>query len=299
MQSTRELTTLKQLTDGVCSSTCALLVDMFTQVGVKTLVAGGIPTPGPMQAIGGTRGAALWSSDDLDQHLNKLSITGPSVPQLSDDGYRDPGIFTTVLGVNLRDQLRPNDTDPLQFKYMAADCRIFYALDNVFNMSRLWRDVVAASFDDPSLCVENSTGFSNNSTAPTPLTTSRPALPITLTPDDPLIALSLDLSGGLEAIGEQARGGRIEACKPGCSTGSQCIDVVLHSCRLPTEQIVVQRCVPFTKGQDFCPAGTTWKRGKLRQVKSVSREGRTGAFGGREGTVATGPCTPNAAAYCG
>jgi hypothetical protein len=45
--------TKMQLTDGACSSTCALMVEMFKQVGVQTIVAGGRPDHGPMQAVGG------------------------------------------------------------------------------------------------------------------------------------------------------------------------------------------------------------------------------------------------------
>ena len=82
-----------QLTDGACSSTCALLVEMFTQAGVKTIVAGGAPTTGPMQAVGGNRGAALYSADGLDRHLNQLSLLNKTddaalatVPQLLDTG---------------------------------------------------------------------------------------------------------------------------------------------------------------------------------------------------------------------
>lgn len=58
------------LTDGLCSSACALFVEMMTRVkGVRTVVVGGAPTPGPMQAVSGNRGAALYSSDDLDSDI--------------------------------------------------------------------------------------------------------------------------------------------------------------------------------------------------------------------------------------
>lgn len=44
---------MSQLTDGACSSTCALLAEMFKQAGAKTLALGGRPATGPMQAVGG------------------------------------------------------------------------------------------------------------------------------------------------------------------------------------------------------------------------------------------------------
>jgi hypothetical protein len=71
----------------------------------------------------------------------------------------ESGIFTSVLAVNLRNQIRASDTTPLQFHYEAASCRIFYTLDNVYKMSKLWRDTVSAAFDDRSRCVQGSTGF--------------------------------------------------------------------------------------------------------------------------------------------
>jgi len=41
------------LTDSLCASTCALFVEMMNhQAGVKTVVAGGRPSYGPMQAVG-------------------------------------------------------------------------------------------------------------------------------------------------------------------------------------------------------------------------------------------------------
>ena len=41
------------LTDGVCSSTCSMFVEMMhNEAGVKTVVVGGRPSYGPMQAVG-------------------------------------------------------------------------------------------------------------------------------------------------------------------------------------------------------------------------------------------------------
>ncbi|KAF1954422.1 hypothetical protein CC80DRAFT_517619 [Byssothecium circinans] len=161
--------TIKQLTDGACSSACSLLVEMFTQAGARTIAVGGQPTNGPMQAVGGNRGAAMYSSTELEEDIGFLSSKNTTVkallPRLNDEDEIDSGVQTTSFSVNLRDQVRPNDTMPLQFRYVAADCRIFYSLDNVYNMSRLWRDAVAATFDDPMLCIEGSRGFKNDTKA--------------------------------------------------------------------------------------------------------------------------------------
>lgn len=156
------------LTDGLCASACALFVEMMTRVGVKTVVAGGRPNTGPMQAASGTRGAILYSAFDLDDDMSYArsidNTTHALIPEV-----RDAGIYTKAAGFNLRDQIRKEDTTPLQFKYEAADCRIWYTRANVYNMTQLWRDVNTAAFVDTSKCVEGSRGFSTkDNTSPSP-----------------------------------------------------------------------------------------------------------------------------------
>jgi len=298
---------IMQFTDGACASTCALLVEMFTEVGVKTIVAGGLPKTGPMQAVGGNRGAATFSADGLDSDLKTLisiegNVTDPTdVPLLDNEGHRDSGVYTTVLGVNLRDQVRLNDTVPLQFKYEAADCRIFYTLDNIYNMSRLWRDVVSASFDDASLCVADSTGFRGSSKpAPIPSSTKLVALDLNFTnPDELLAGPGLDRSGGLGDISLVRRRGRVDLCNPqGCGDpGSQCIDVLLNSCRNRASQAYFPRCVPVVGGQDFCPDNTLWDPTERHIPRPVNSQSKSGAF--QEKRVQyTGPCKPNADSFC-
>ncbi|KAF2761056.1 hypothetical protein EJ05DRAFT_473618 [Pseudovirgaria hyperparasitica] len=146
------------LTDGLCSSACVVFAEMMSyQGGVKTIVAGGRPHDGPMQAASGSRGARLYSADLLDvdfDYASGLSTEAASIlPQ-----NRDSAIFTNYAGFNLRDQIRDGDNVPLQFKYLAADCRIYYTLDNAYNMTQLWLDAVQATWNDTTLCVQGSTG---------------------------------------------------------------------------------------------------------------------------------------------
>ncbi|KAF2855717.1 hypothetical protein T440DRAFT_485816 [Plenodomus tracheiphilus IPT5] len=295
------------LTDGACSSTCALLVEMFTEVGVKTIVAGGRPITGPMQAVGGNRGAAIYSADRIDYDLLNLNATEANdtvlatVPRLNDEGYRDSGVFTTILGVNLRDQVRPNDTTPLQFKYEAADCRIFYTLDNVYNMSRLWRDAVSASFDNPSLCVPESTGFKNSSqSAPEPLLAAPTAPFFNITsPDEFLTAPTLDLSGGIQDPARTIKSGRITLCfETGCDPGAECREVVLSQCNRPANQAYFDRCVPIRSKQDECIDGTTFQPTQSSIPKRAGSPTRKGAFQQQSNVLYSGPCIPNANTFC-
>lgn len=56
--------------------------------------------------------------------------------------------------------MRANDTIPVQFHYEASDCRIYYTFQNYYNMSRLWRDVVIATWDNTTRCVADSRNYS-------------------------------------------------------------------------------------------------------------------------------------------
>jgi hypothetical protein len=131
---------------------------MTHEAGVRTVVMGGTPAPGPMQAASGNRGAAIYDTERIDQNLEyaREVNTGANqtLPKRTGTGMR-----ITYAPLNLRDQIRPKDKDntPLQFQYLPANCRLYYTLANTYNMSRLWRDVAEAAWKDPSKCVANST----------------------------------------------------------------------------------------------------------------------------------------------
>ena len=59
------------LSDRLCPSTCAVFMEMMHhEFGVKTVVAGGYPMTGPMQTPSGSRGARLYSVNDvLDNNI--------------------------------------------------------------------------------------------------------------------------------------------------------------------------------------------------------------------------------------
>jgi hypothetical protein len=137
---------------------------MSHQAGVKTIVIGGRPLTGPMQTASGNRGARLYSGDAIDVDFENVDdVLHNADVAASLPSREDTGMWINFAGINIRDQLRKGDDSdiPLQFKYDAADCRIYYTLDNVYNMTRLWRDAAAATWVDTSLCVSDSTGYSS------------------------------------------------------------------------------------------------------------------------------------------
>ncbi|KAK4159884.1 hypothetical protein QBC43DRAFT_326278 [Cladorrhinum sp. PSN259] len=162
------------LTDGLCSSACSMFVNMMTQAGVRTVVAGGRPETGPMQAVAGSRGSRAYSANILDfimkflkQDLESKSTLIPTIPQ--DFDTRDSGIWVQNAAFNLRDEILKPDFDadpndqhlPRQFQYEAAHCRIFYTVKSIYNMTQLWSDVAKAAWTNPALCVAGSTGYAD------------------------------------------------------------------------------------------------------------------------------------------
>lgn len=113
-----------------------------------------------MQAASGSRGARLYTGDTLDKDFSWICGRNETVRRLLPHDRNETGIFVDYAAFNLRDQLREDDTStPLQFRYVPADCRLYFTVDNVYNMTALWHDVARAAFENPSLCVEGSTGY--------------------------------------------------------------------------------------------------------------------------------------------
>ncbi|KAG4412855.1 hypothetical protein IFR04_014016 [Cadophora malorum] len=162
------------LTDGVCSSTCSMFVEMMhNEAGVKTVVVGGRPSYGPMQAVGLTRGVRSYGIDtQLDSDIADTQAIREFNNQPADflaDRATALEVEITYATLNLRDQVRKKEEIPLQFQYDAADCRIFFTPDTVINFANLWKYAADAIWNKPELCVKESTGYSNTDATDTKL----------------------------------------------------------------------------------------------------------------------------------
>jgi hypothetical protein len=167
-------------------------------------------------------------------------------------------------------------------------------------MSRLWSDAVAAAFDDPSLCVKDSTGYSD-STKPAPEPTV--AEPSTLNfdfgePDSALLDDNLELSGGPQNARTEAFSTTIDLCNSGLTCqfkNKRCEDVTLRDCRTG-DFVPAKRCVPYTSGQRGCPAATNWDQ-KTDHALRLNGNGRSSnglsSVGTKQLTTTTGACLPN------
>ncbi|RMZ70259.1 peptidase S41 family [Pyrenophora seminiperda CCB06] len=166
------------LQDGMCSSTCALAAELLKNQGaIRTIVIGGRPQPGPMQGVGGTKGAQVFAWDDIQIRMQAVFFLG-SPEQQKEWNNTDLGktAFAKQLfkrsaynagqiagGVNLKDNLRLTDTSgtPLEFMYEAADCRMWFTSKMVSDVTEVWKGVADRMFMGNGTmmgCVEGSTG---------------------------------------------------------------------------------------------------------------------------------------------
>ena len=158
--------------DGSCSSTCPIFAHFMKWQGkVKSVVAGGRPQTGPMQLMGGVKGTNVLPLNFLlkivnyafqiatNEQIAEANLT--TLPTLGADGeyvlYRtyDP-TSNAVVSVNVRNNIAEGDDTqtPLQFVYEAADCRIWWTPDMLFNITNVsicWT-VLALCPLSPRLC---------------------------------------------------------------------------------------------------------------------------------------------------
>lgn len=128
---------------------------MHHDAGVRTIVVGGLPQLlGPMQTVAGSRGARRFESDLLDLDIFGADTLNPSLASQLPDRVIDFNFDTASF--NLQDQVRKGENFPLQFAYEAAECRIYYTMASIFNMTALWSHAAQATWRDRSLCVKHS-----------------------------------------------------------------------------------------------------------------------------------------------
>jgi hypothetical protein len=164
------------LHDGMCSSTCALAAELLKNQGaVRTIAVGGRPQPGPMQGVGGTKGAQVFAWDDIILRMQALYLLG-SPEQQKQWNAMDIGKTAAVQqllkrsaysgsqvagGVNLKDNLRLNDKSgvPLEFIYEAADCRMWFTAKMITDVTEVWKGVADRMFSGNGTagCVQGST----------------------------------------------------------------------------------------------------------------------------------------------
>lgn len=216
---------------------------MHHQAGVQTVAAGGLPSNGPMQTPSGSRGAQAYTFDNINTDIAIAKETNASAGNFLPERQVDVSI--SYASFNIRDQVRKGESTPLQFVYEAANCRIFYTKDTVYNFGNLWRYAANAIWTKPELCVQGSTGIASNGNSsdisgpPTGLPSLNPNITYNMTN-------ILQLSGAVHEV------------YPDFST--QLFD---HSGTLPNE--VRAQCVRRADGGNGCEGQLTCQKFKICQ----------------------------------
>ncbi|KUJ24278.1 uncharacterized protein LY89DRAFT_713160 [Mollisia scopiformis] len=174
-----EPSNIVMLLDGGCGSTCAIFAEfMKSQGGVRSVSVGGRLQTGPMQGVGGSKGAQEEPYLALEQYRDGIAAATPvikSLPTIPAAAQIPPSVDSdTPLGskddlllrarVNFRNNIRSGDTSqtPLQFVYEAANCRIYYEAEDLEDMSNLWNRVANVTWGGATCVNGSSSGSGGN-----------------------------------------------------------------------------------------------------------------------------------------
>ncbi|KAI7783505.1 peptidase s41 family protein [Diaporthe eres] len=144
------------LYDGVCASTCTLASEMLRiQGGVKSVAMGGRPQEGPIQGVGGVKGAQVldWSSVlAYNQYALQYGANITDADQKAALArYTDLAVNrSTAAAINGRDQILRDSVDdgvPAQFIAEEADCRLYWTLPMVTDITAVWKAVADSAWN--------------------------------------------------------------------------------------------------------------------------------------------------------
>lgn len=140
------------LYDGFCASTCTLASEMLRlQGGVKSVAMGGRPRAGPIQGVGGIKGAQVLDfSYIFDVAATGLLEAATDEQRAALARYSElPVLRSSVAAVNVRDQiLRGNVWDGLPAQYVVeeADCRLYWTAAMTTDVTAVWKAAAQAAF---------------------------------------------------------------------------------------------------------------------------------------------------------
>lgn len=134
--------------DGYCASTCSIFTDLMRrQGGVRSIALGGRPQLGPMQSVGGTKGAILLSWEFVYPWIESITQFFGTEAQRAQWAKVFPGRWAIDMSghppvANGRNAYHPGSATPIQFLNESAECRLFYTPAMLTNVTAIW-DAVA------------------------------------------------------------------------------------------------------------------------------------------------------------
>ncbi|CAF3634376.1 unnamed protein product [Fusarium graminearum] len=162
------------VTDGICASACGILTGLLTRnYNIRTLALGGRPLDHAMQAMGGVKGTLLNFNQDIvsamalvrdgagtdKEALSILSDASASIPSASNPPLLPLPSAGRVNSLNgyTEDNLKGY---PVQFRYEAANCRLFYTQLMAASPVAVWRRARGVAWNEEP-CVPGSTTGKN------------------------------------------------------------------------------------------------------------------------------------------
>jgi hypothetical protein len=162
------------LYDGVCASTCTLASEFLRlQGGVKSIAMGGRPQPGPIQGVGGIKGAQTLSYGSIYSYVSTAQNLGTGTPEQKAALARYstlPIQRSTSSAVNSRDAILPdnvNDGTPAQYIAEEADCRLYWTEAMVKDVTEIWKAAANAAFNGAKCAYGGVSGGKRSVEAPT------------------------------------------------------------------------------------------------------------------------------------
>lgn len=270
---------------------------MHHEAGVRTVVAGGRPTYGPMQSPAQSRGARMYDTNILDADIEFARAINDTASTLLPNRTINRDFYVTYASINLRDQVRQDQNVPLQFLYEAANCRIFYTPQTWYNYSALWRYAADAIWTDSELCVQGSTGFATTAGSPSGIKPPPSASPSPFVQPD--LTGVINLSGTPGEFPAAFGGGNIipddsrtlvsvngQDCRNVCPGLFVCQPVALCQNGKKTTR---NKCIPVCSSlQPICTNGAPCR---LQGSPQVGPTGRLDFY--------QGLCIPSSPSFCG
>jgi hypothetical protein len=144
--------TKPQLLDGYCASTCGIFTEfMRIQAGVKSIAMGGRPIAGPIQGVGGIKGAESLGWNDVWTYANKaLAEATPDQSKILAKLTKIPVDRSSSSGLNVRDNILPDhisDGLPAQYVIEKSECRLYYTAAMVTNVTAIWEAAADVAFN--------------------------------------------------------------------------------------------------------------------------------------------------------
>ncbi|KAI1262695.1 hypothetical protein F5Y18DRAFT_149911 [Xylariaceae sp. FL1019] len=141
------------LLDGFCASTCSLFAQFLKwDAGVQSIAVGGLPQVGPMQGVGGVKGAQDYDFSEVYSRVQRASTMTNDTTLLAEFSryttYPDDRADDAHIGV--KDEILPQnllDGTPAQYVAEYSDCRLYFTVDMHKDITNLWKAAASAAFN--------------------------------------------------------------------------------------------------------------------------------------------------------